>query len=117
MTEYQQQHFRHQGEMVRMGEPVSEAGGAGREEALESDPVRHGSWQCWPGLDQVWATRLKELLKAGPMRSARSLGSQDRGHLLWSAPLRNLCSGCVEQEPELVINSYLGHRRAGHYQE
>lgn len=44
-------------------------------------------------------------------------GQPGQGHLLWSAPLRNLCSGCVEQEPELVINSYLGHRRAGHYPE
>ena len=27
------------------------------------------------------------------------------------------CSECVEKEPELVISSELGHRRAGHYQE
>lgn len=42
---------------------------------------------------------------------------REGGHLLRSGPPRNLCSGCAEQEPELVISSELGHHRAGHYQE
>lgn len=43
--------------------------------------------------------------------------AREGAHLLRSGPPRNLCSGRLEQEPELVISSELGHRRAGHYQE
>lgn len=100
----------------REGNPCDEALTAALE-ASGGEMFRTGeSEEGERGGPQVTSLRWFRAVLAGP-GPAVDYPLEGRGRLLRSGPLRNLCSGCAEQEPELVIKSYLGHRRVGHYQE
>lgn len=51
------------------------------------------------------------------MRSAQLPWPSGKGPSAAVSAPGHLRSACAEWEPEPVINSYLGHRRTGHYQE